>query len=323
MQGRGGRGRLLLLLLPTLLGVSVLPTQSPLVTGRIVHGGRGDRPLPGVWAVLHRVARDSSGPIDSVLTDALGHFRLRLPAADTLALFLVSTSHDGIGYFASPVRSGGGGRDPAPAPQTLVVYDTGSTGPPVRLARRVVTVARPARDGTREVLEIVQLENPGGTTRVAPDTTRPTWLGALPGVAIQFRVGEGDVSPEAVARRGDGVAVFAPLAPGGLKQVSYSYIVPADVQELALPVDQWTGELNLLLEDTAAVVAAPTLDTVGVEEIEQRRFAAYRTDSLPAGARITIALSAGPFRAQQLVPYIVGLVAATLLAGLVVALRRR
>ncbi|MGH7569692.1 MAG: hypothetical protein ACREL9_12135 [Gemmatimonadales bacterium] len=318
MQDGAGRWRLLPVLLAPLLGALALPAQAPLVTGRIVHGGRGDRPLPRVWAVLHRVARDSSGPIDSALTDARGRYHLRLPAGDTLALFLVSATHDGIGYFSAPVRNGGG----VPAPQTLVVYDTGSTGPPMRLARRVVTVARPGRDGTREVLEIVQLENPGRTTRVAPDTIRPTWAGALPEAAIQFRVGEGDVSPEAVARRGDAVAVFAPLAPGSAKQVSYAYVLPADVRQLALPVDQWTGEVNLLLEDTAAVVSAPRLDTVGVQEIERRRFAAYRTDSLAAGARVLVALSAGSFRAQQLIPYIVGIVAAVLVVGFVVALRR-
>src|SRR2546429_9527408 len=71
----------------------------------------------------------------------------------------------------------------------IYVYDTSSTGPGVALLRRLVTIAGRKKDGTRDVLELLELENPGAKTRIAPDTLRPTWAGALPTVAIQFRVG--------------------------------------------------------------------------------------------------------------------------------------
>lgn len=294
--------------------------QSVLVTGCVRHGGAHGTPLAGQWAVLHEVRRGGGGPVDSVRTDARGRYVLRIPRLDSTAVYVVSAWYQDIAYFSNPVDTRSGGRaivDP------LVVYDTSSSGPPIRLVRRLLTVARPKPDGTHDVLEILALENPGTTTRVAADTVRPTWVGALPRAAIQFQVGEGDLTAPAVARRGDSVAVFAPLPPGVPRQLSYAYVIPAGQERLELPIDQWTGELDLLLEDTAAAVAAPGLAALGPQEIEQRVFARYRTQALEPGAAVTITLPRGRFRAQALLPYLVGLVAAALIAGLVVALRRR
>jgi hypothetical protein len=92
---------------------------------------------------------------------------------------------------------------------------------------------------------------------------------------------------------------------------------------LRVLVDQPTGELDFLLEDTTAVVTAPALQRLAVDSIEGRWFARYRTGPLAAGVAVEIALPRDRFRAQRLLPYLVVLVAGTLVAGLVVALRRR
>src|SRR5206468_11237780 len=85
---------------------------------------------------------------------------------------------------------------------------------------------------------------------------------------------------------------------------------------LVIPIDQPTVELNLLVEDTAAAVTAPKLQTLGVQEIEQRHFAAYRAGPLAPGDNVEIRLPAGAFRPQTPLPYVI----ASLPAGLVVAL---
>jgi hypothetical protein len=173
------------------------------------------------------------------------------------------------------------------------------------------------------VLELVELANPTPKTRVAPDTLRPTWAGALPSGVIQFEVGQGDLSPQTVVRRGDSVAVFAPVPPGTGKQLSYAYVLPANVRRVTVPIDQPTAEVDLLLEDTTAVVTAAPLDTLGVEALEGRRFARYRVRGATAGAQLAIALPTGGLEAQALVPMVAGLVALVLGVGFVVALRRR
>jgi hypothetical protein len=290
------------------------------VSGRVL-SGRAGRPLAGAHVVLHEVSMGGDGrPIDSTRTDARGRYTLTISRPDSTALYVVSSLHAGIAYFSEPVPPG---RSTPVALHPLYVYDTSSAGPAVRVARRVVTVAKLKRDGSRDVLELVELDNPGPATRVAADTLRPTWAGAIPAAAIQFQVGQGDVSARAVTLRGDSVAVFGPIPPGEHKQLSYAYVLPATARRVDLPIDQPVEEVDLLLEDTAAVVRAARVDSLGIEPIEGRRFARYRTPALSAGASLAIAFSDRPLTADALVPFVVGLAALALAVGFVVALRRK
>jgi len=270
--------------------------------------------------VLHQVSTGGGGqPIDSARTDARGAYALTIRRPDSAAIYVVSTWRAGIAYFSEPIAPGRS----TPGLRPLYVYDTSSTGPAVRVMRRLVTVAKEKRDGSRDVLELVELENPGVATRVARDTLRPTWAGAIPPVAIQFRVGQGDVSPQVVTRRGDSVAVYGPVPPGERKQLSYTYVLSATVRRVRVPIDQPTEEVDLLLEDTAAVVTAGKLDSLGLEDIGGRRFARYRTPPLAAGAELVVAFTERRFTLESLVPFIVGLVGVVLAVGFVVALRRK
>ncbi|HVH66482.1 MAG TPA: hypothetical protein VM716_01295 [Gemmatimonadales bacterium] len=294
-----------------------------MVSGRLLYGAAG-RPLPNAWVVLHAVSPSGGGePIDSARTDGRGTYTLTISRPDSSAVYVVSSWRAGIAYFSEPVpRDGASGRGARTTLRPLYVYDTSSTGPPLRLARRLVTVTRVKRDGSRDVLELIELENPGSTTRVAADTVRPTWAGAIPSSAIQFQLGQGDVSPQAVTLRGDSVSVYGPLPPRERKQLSYAYVLPATVRRIDLPIDQGTDELDLLLEDTAAVVTARALDSLGVEHIEGRPFARYRSRELAAGAALAIVFPEPRFSAEALVPWVVGLAGLALAIGFVVALRR-
>lgn len=294
------------------------------VTGRVLVGGRDSVPLRGSWAVLHRVTRDTGGPIDSVRTDAAGRYRMQLPrpraAAESAAVYVVSTWYDSLAYFSLPLNVLG---RPAVRVEDLVVYPTTRNAPQIQLTRRLVTIGQPAADGTREVLEILELLNSGLTTRVTDDTLVPTWAGAIPSTAIQFQGGQGDISPDAMKLVGDKVFVLGPIPPGQVKQLSYGYMLPAGGTGIVLPIDQPTQDLNLLVEDTSAVVVAPGIAALGVQEIEQRRFAAYRAGPLAPGDRVTIGLPAGAFRPQMLLPYVIALLATAMMAALVWALRRK
>jgi len=301
-------------------GAVDLDAQRVAVTGRLYHGGRSATPLARAWVVLHEVSMGGrGGPIDSARSDARGAYALAIARPDSDAIYVVSSWYHGIAYFSEPIRPA---RRSAVSVAPLTVYDTSATGPAVRVARRVITIARPQRDGTRDVLELVELENPGTATRVAADSAHPVWAGAIPSRGIQFQVGQGDVSPQAVARSGDGVAVFAPLPPGEAKQLSYTYVLPADADHVTIPIDQPTKEVDLLVEDTTATVAAPGVEALGVDAVERRRFARYRVSAPAVPAQLAVTLPHGPFRMQQLVPLVVGVLALALIVGLVVALRR-
>ena len=204
-----------------------------------------------------------------------------------------------------------------------MTFPTSVSGPPLRVTRRLATVAHAREDGTREVLEILEIENPGVTTRITKDTRAPTWAGRVPERAGQFRGGQGDISPEAMVFRNDSIVVLGPIPPGPAKQLSYGYALPAGTRTLTIPIDQPTTELNLLVEDTAVAVRAPQLEMLGVEEIESRRFAAYRAGPLAAGDRVEIDLPSTGFRPQTLLPYVIAVLAAGMVVALVWALRKR
>ena len=181
-------------------GAGSLEAQRAVVTGVVWRGGPRPGPLAAAWVVLHRVAMSGGAAVDSVRSDARGRFHLAVSRPDTSAIYLVSTWHGGVAYFSAPLPLPPHGTRSA---DTLFVWDTTSVGPPFGISRRLLTVARPKRDGTRDVLEIIELNNADTRTRVAPDTLRPTWAGAIPRDAIQFQAGQGDFSAQAVTRRGD------------------------------------------------------------------------------------------------------------------------
>lgn len=297
-----------------------LAAQSATVSGRVVLGGMNGRPVAGRVIVLHQITMGDGGPVDSARSDASGGWRLRVAHLDTTAIYVVSAQHDGLAYFSQPLHLRAGQSNTA---DPLVLWDTSSTGPPIVLRRRLLTVARPKPDGSREVLEILELENRGRTTRVASDTLEPTWTGAIPAEALSFAVQQSDFSSDAVTQRGNRVNLFGPLQPDGARQLSYRYVLGGSVRNLSLPIDQPTEELDLLFEDTTVAVTAPRLQDFGVDTIEQRRFARYRADSLPAGAPVRIAFPASRVRIDALVPYIVVVVVLAMGGGLWIALKRK
>jgi len=270
--------------------------------------------------VLHRMASANAGPIDSVRTDAHGRYRLALRNPDSTSGYVVSVWYDSIAYFSLPLNVVG---RPAVHVEDIVAFPASRSGPPLRLTRRLATISAASSDGSREVLEILEIENPGQSTRITDDTLVPTWAGRVPAHTGQYRAGQGDVSPEAMRFRHDSVLIYAPIPPGPAKQLSYDYSLAAGAHTFVVPIDQPTVEVNLLVEDTTAIVIAPKLESFGLKEIEGRRFAAYRAGPLAAGERVEIRLPPGKFRAQVLLPYVIAVVTAAMLVALVWALRRR
>ncbi|MEO6444932.1 MAG: hypothetical protein ABIZ91_16920, partial [Gemmatimonadaceae bacterium] len=92
----------------------------------------GERAVAGERVVLHRVSAREAGPVDSVLTDARGHYAFRVATPDTLAMFLASARYAGIAYFAPPAQAG----QDAPPPGEIVVFDTTSRDVPLRVQGR-------------------------------------------------------------------------------------------------------------------------------------------------------------------------------------------
>jgi hypothetical protein len=233
--------------------------------------------------VLHKVGQQTQGPIDSTRSDTQGRFSFVF-RPDTTAFYLLSSNRAGIEYFSPPVPT------KLERPNTgigIVLYDTSSTTP-VALQSRHLVLARPREDGSRSVLDLIILRNAGRLTRVASDTMHPSWSAALPRGVTGLKVSEGDISPDAVSRRGDSLIVTAPIAPGE-KQLAVQYQVSPGRRVVELPVDQPGVRLNVLAEEPDVRVSGGGLTLADSQVIEGRSFRRW-TGVAPAGGNIRLTL---------------------------------
>lgn len=290
-------------------------THTTLATGRVMHVRPTDSvSVPGATVVLHRVATDAQGPIDSVVTDRRGRFRLTFQR-DTSALFLVSSRYSGIEYFSAPIRLDPGslGRD-----VILSVYDTSSTTP-VRPTARHIVVSRPGAEGMRGALELVFLANEGTATRVPRDSLSATWSMALPEGIAGFDATGGDVSPQSFTVRDDTLFLAATIAPGE-RQLVYQYGLPVR-SRIAIPVAPGTETVNLLLEEADARVESPGMTPADTQVIEGRTYRRW-TGSGVAGVPVVIRFSDPARMSRTALIALVGTLGAAVLLLLAFALRR-
>ncbi len=276
-------------------------------------------PLVGSQVVLHEVTIAQGQPIDSTVTRRDGRYDIGVAALDTAASYLVSVEHGGVGYFSQPFLPGQRSTDTI---ATLVVYDTSYGEPRILLSDRNIIVQSARRDGTRRVIELLQITNPGSLTRITDDTSTPVWQAALPSQAIEFEVGDADVSPQAVYRRGDRIAVAAPIPPG-MKQILVSYLLPSGVEEASFAALDYIDHLNVLLEEAEATVAGPAFRFVGLDSLGESSFNRYAAGGVEPGAVVTLRLPRLPRAPQVLSMAIVLLTTVVLVAALWWWMRRR
>lgn len=292
---------------------TVVEAQGFRVTGRALHvAGPDSTALRGEWAVLHRIGAEGGAPVDSQRTTRSGRYTLTAPTLDSMATYLVSVRYAGINYFGEAFRASGAAVDSIP---TMLVYDTSSTSPPIELVERHVIIRSSAEAGGRRAIELLVIANRGDRTRVAPDTSRPVWQVALPANATNLEFGAGELSDQAVIQRGDTLGVLAALPPGE-RQFLVGYLVPPEVRELVIPIDQFVGRLSVLVEDAAAEVAGLGVTFRDWEELEGVRFRRFGADSVAAGTPVTVRFAAPAGPPFDPLWIVVPLVSAALLGGL-------
>ena len=291
------------------------PPPAPVrtVTGRVQLPATAEslRPAVGAWVTLHRVGRDSAGPLDSTRTGGEGRyaFRYRRAVGDS-AVFFVSARWSGITYFSPPLPD----RDVSGDDAALIVYDT--TAGPLRPQLRGRHVIIGSLDSTRRhpVVEIFDLANDSTVTIVAGDST-PAWTTRLPAQAQDVRLTGGELSPDAVTVRDGQLAVFAPFAPG-VKQLGFAYSLPPAAFPLALPIETSVPMMEVLVEDGAARVTGPTIEPVDTVQSSGRSFRRFVGRDVPASGTVRVMLPPPPAdnRRLYLTVLVVGLGLLMLLA---------
>jgi hypothetical protein len=240
------------------------------------------------------------------------------------AIYFVSASHDGIAYFTPPLAEGKVSGDDG----EITVFDTtSSVRVPVTLRGHHVVVSAAETNARRLIVEVYDLSNDSSVTRVAvgDSPAAATWQTHIPAKASDFKVGQGDVSAAAVSYANGVVSVFAPIAPG-IKQLSFSYSLPAKSFPLKLPLEKQTGIFEILIEDKAGSVTGPHMKEVDPVTVDERNFRRFLGSDMPVNSLAVIDLPE-PLATRSIDPRF--LVAITLLIGgsmvlaLAQALRRR
>ncbi|PYO48285.1 MAG: hypothetical protein DMD72_07790 [Gemmatimonadetes bacterium] len=280
--------------------------------------------VPGAWVVLHRVGPDRAGPLDSVLSDSRGRYSFKYTRTGSdAAIYFVSASHDGIAYFTPPLAEGKVSGDDG----EITVFDTTSHRVPLSLRGHHVVISSADANARRSIVEVYDLSNDTSVTRVAGGETpdAATWQTHISPGASDFKVGQGDISAGAVSFANGVVSVFAPLAPG-IKQMSFSYSLPAKSFPLKLPLEKETGIYEIMIEEKAGSVTGPHLREVDPVTVDDRNFRRFLASDMPENSVALIDLPAPP-TSRAIDPRF--LVAITLVIGgsmvlaLAQALRRR
>jgi hypothetical protein len=249
-------------------------------------------PVTGAWVVLHRVGPDSAGPIDSLRSDPRGRYSFnytRTGSSD--AIYFVSASHDGIAYFTTPLAEGKvSGND-----GEITVFDTTSGHVAMSLRGHHVVVSAADANARRSIVEVYDISNDSTLTRIAKGETPSgaTWQAHVVNGIGDFKVSQGDISPAAVSYANGVVSVFAPLAPG-IKQLSFSYSLPAKSFPLKLPIETETGIYEILIEEKAGTVIAPHMKEMEPVTVDERNFRRFLGSDLPENSVAVIDLPAPP-----------------------------
>ena len=250
------------------------------VSGRIVRpGDRQMDPVKDALVVLHRVGPDRAGPLDSVRSDARGRYAFSyVRSGSEDAIYFVSASHDGIAYFTAPLAEGNVSGDDG----EITVFDTTSGHVPLSLRGHHVVVSAADANARRSIVEVYDLSNDSSVTRVAvgDDPSAAVWQTHIAPGATDFKVGQGDISAGAVTYANGLVSVFAPLAPG-VKQLSFSYSLPAGEFPLKLPLEKDTGIYEIMIEEKTGNVTAPNLREVEPVTVDNRNFRRFLGSDLP------------------------------------------
>jgi hypothetical protein len=308
-----------------LLLQAALPSLPQQVSGRIVRPGT-DRlePVTGAWVVLHRVGPDTAGPLDSVRSDSRGRYTFnytRTGSSD--AIYFVSASHDGIAYFTPPLGEGKvSGND-----GEITVFDTTTGRVPMSLRGHHVVVSAADASARRSIVEVYDLSNDSTLTRVAKGETPAgaTWQAHVVNGIGDFKVSQGDISAAAVSYANGVVSVFAPLAPG-IKQLSFSYSLPAKSFPLKLPIETETGIYEILIEEKAGTVIAPHMKEMEPVTVDERNFRRFLASDIPQNSVAVIDLPAPPPTHSIDSRFLVAItlvIGGTMVLALAQALRRR
>jgi hypothetical protein len=204
---------------------------------------------------------------------------------DPEAIYFVSAMYSGIAYFTPPLHE----KYEKGEHGEIVVFDTTSHNVDIGVRGHHIIISSADANSMRSVTEVFELANDSTHTLVGSNGLKgtPSWSTPLPAQATEFRVGQGDIPAAAVSVVNGRALVYAPIAPG-LRQLAFSYMLPAAAFPVSYPLLTPTSVMEVLLEDPEGEVDGPKLRQVDPVSIEQRQFRRFLGAEIPALGEVVI-----------------------------------
>ncbi len=270
----------------------------------------GEGPMSQGQVVLHRVAPDSSGEIDSVRVEPDGSFRFRLPHlpdhGGRSEIFFASVRHRGLLYFGPAIT------EPIQLDSLYMIqaYDTLSVPPggaELPLSARNVFLEKEEEEGWTAT-DVVEVRQTGDRTLYSP-RNGVVWSYPLPASARDFQVGQSDLAPESVRFQDGRMEVLAPIPPGE-RVFLVRYRIPSD--DFVLPLPGRTDVVEVLVREPGPEAEFPPLVRGQPVELEAGNvFRRYVAEDLQ-NTEIRASLTSGSwqFRGEWLALLLAALLAA-------------
>ena len=142
--------------------------------------------------------------------------------------------------------------------------------------------------------------------------------------ATNFSVSQGDIPSQAVRFENGKARVFAPIAPG-LKQLAFTYSIPASAFPLSIPIIRDTQIFEVLIEEQKGKVSGAKLVEKDPVVLERRSFRRFLAADVPASSVSVIDLPAAAKNKEIDPRYMIALTivfGSAMIFALVRALRR-
>lgn len=228
----------------------------------------GDTLADSGTIVLHRVSAFFSGEVDSVTVGPGGAFELWVaepPVPGGTDVYFASARWDEVLYFGPAIT---GAPEPG-AVYTVQAYpaaEAGTDPPRVRVRNLFLEPADP--DPGWWAMDLFELRNASAATLVS-GPQGATWSYPLPPGAVEFAVGESDLSPDAASFSAGRVRVSSALRPGESVYL-FRYRLPSEA--VRIPLEGATASMELLVREPAGALSVQGLAAVEPVELEGRTY---------------------------------------------------
>ena len=261
------------------------------IRGRVLVG---EAPAAGATVVVHRVAPDGSGPLDSLTAGRDGGFRFTLPTLPdgTETIYFASSERAGVSYFG-PFVGTVADLDSLYVIRTYDTEEAPAGGFPLQVKARYFLLEEKPDTGWT-VTDLVHVVNTGQTTLIAA-TGGATFVYPVPAGASDLRVGGDQIAPN-TATLVDGAMRVTSAIPPGERELMFQYTVPDPYLTVRLPGA--IAEVELLVEEPAPPLEVTGLGAVAPVDmgngVTYRRFASTNVQDL--------SLEVGRGKGEPLIP---------------------